>query len=38
MCSWKRTKRYKDLMFAFWLIKNKRLVSSFKEAIKKAQD
>ena len=34
MCSWKRTKRYKDLMFAFWLIKNKRLVQSFKDTIK----
>ena len=38
MHSWKRTKRYKDLMFALWLIKNKRLIASFKEAMKKAQD
>lgn len=35
--SWKRSKRYRKLMFEFWLIKNKRLVQSFKEAIK-AQD
>jgi len=35
--SWKRSKRYRKLMFAFWLIKNKRLVESFKETIK-AQD
>jgi hypothetical protein len=35
--SWKRSKRYRKLMFSFWLIKNKRLVESFKEAMK-AQD
>jgi hypothetical protein len=34
MCSWKRTKRYRDLMFSFWLIKNKRLVQSFKDTMK----
>lgn len=38
MDNWKKTKRYKQLMFSVWMIKNKRLIASFKEAMKKAQD
>lgn len=35
MHDWKKSKRYKKLMFAIWIIKNKRLIQSFKDQLNK---